>query len=75
MEQEVHITLRFNLATGKVSLNEIVYELKKRYWGRHFWGKGYCVSTVGLDEEEIKKFVKSQLNKDRNTDQLKLFEK
>ena len=24
-------------------------QLKKRYWGRHFWAKGYCVSTVGLD--------------------------
>ena len=24
-------------------------ELKKRYWSKHFWAKGYCVSTVGLD--------------------------
>ena len=29
MEQEIHITLRFNLATGKVNLNEIVYRLKE----------------------------------------------
>jgi len=29
MEQEIHITLRFNFAIGKVSLNEIVYELKE----------------------------------------------
>jgi hypothetical protein len=29
MEQEIHITLRFNLATGKVGLNEIVYELNE----------------------------------------------
>ena len=29
MEQEIHITLRFNLATDKVTLNEIVYELKE----------------------------------------------
>lgn len=29
MEQEIHITLRFNVATGKVNLNEIVYELKE----------------------------------------------
>ena len=50
-------------------------ELKRRYWGRHFWAKGYCVSTVGLDEEEIKKYVKSQLDKDKSIDQLKLFEK
>jgi len=29
MEQEIHITLRFNIAIGKVSLNEIVYRLKE----------------------------------------------
>ena len=29
MEQEIHITLRFNLATGNVGLNEIVYRLKE----------------------------------------------
>jgi len=22
----------------------------KKYWGRHLWSRGYCVSTVGLDE-------------------------
>ncbi len=29
MEQKIHITLRFNLASGKVDLNEIVYKLKQ----------------------------------------------
>ena len=29
MEQEIHITLSFDLATGKVTLNEIVYKLKQ----------------------------------------------
>jgi len=29
MEQEIHITLRFDLATGKVGLNEIIYKLKE----------------------------------------------
>ena len=29
MEHEIHITLRFNLATGKAGLNEIVYKLKE----------------------------------------------
>ncbi len=46
-------------------------DLKKRYWGRHFWAKGYCVSTVGLDEEQIKKYVTWQINRDRNTEQPK----
>ncbi len=48
-------------------------ELKKRYWGRHFWAKGYCVSTVGLDEVKVRKYVKWQQEKDRCMDQLKLW--
>ena len=34
-------------------------ELKQKpYWGNHFWSKGYCVDTVGLDAEMIQKYVK-----------------
>lgn len=47
-------------------------ELKRRYWGRHFWAKGYCVSTVGVDEEQIRKYVLWQLKRDRIIEQLKL---
>jgi putative transposase len=32
----------------------------KRYWGRHLWSRGYCVSTVGLTEELIRRYVKHQ---------------
>ena len=28
---------------------------KKSYWGNHFWAKGYCVDTIGLDAEMIQK--------------------
>ncbi len=48
-------------------------ELKKRYWGRHFWAKGYCVSTIGLDEERVRQYVKWQQKKDERLEQLKLW--
>ena len=36
-------------------------ELKtKPYWGNHFWAEGYCVDTVGLDSDMIRKYVKYQ---------------
>ena len=50
-------------------------ELKRRYWGRHFWAKGYCVSTVGLDEAEIRKYVKWQLHMDHKSDQQRLWQR
>ena len=33
---------------------------QKPYWGNHFWARGYFVSTVGKDEEMIKRYVKYQ---------------
>ena len=40
--------------------------LKERpYWGNHFWAEGYCVDTVGLDAEMIRKYVEYQEKKER----------
>ena len=36
------------------------YLKEKPYWGNHFWAKGYCVDTVGVDAEMIRKYVKYQ---------------
>lgn len=33
---------------------------EKPYWGNHFWARGYCVDTVGLNAEMIRKYVKYQ---------------
>jgi putative transposase len=47
---------------------------KKPYWGNHFWAKGYCVDTIGLDAEMILKYVRHQENKERQEEQLRLDE-
>ena len=41
-------------------------QLRKRYWGQHVWSRGYCVSTVGLDEDRIRKYVKWQTKKEES---------
>lgn len=47
---------------------------KKPYWGNHFWTEGYCVDTVGLDAEMIRKYVKYQEKEERKKEsQGKLF--
>jgi putative transposase len=45
---------------------------ERPYWGNHFWSKGYCVDTVGLDEEMIRKYVQFQAEKEQYYEQLKL---
>ena len=39
---------------------------EKRMTGLHFWAKGYCVSTVGYDEEAIKHYIREQEELDNN---------
>jgi putative transposase len=42
--------------------------LRKKYFGQHFWSRGYAVTTVGMDEEMIRKYVRWQQKKDREED-------
>ena len=46
------------------------YLKKKPYWGNHFWAKGYCVDTIGLDAEMIRRYVKYQEARERRQEQM-----
>jgi len=36
----------------------------KRMTGLHFWSRGYSVSTVGLDEEMVRRYIREQEKRD-----------
>ena len=39
-------------------------QLKKRYWGRHFWGRGYFSATNGaITEETVLQYLENHPNK------------
>ncbi len=44
----------------------------RNFTGESFWARGYCVSTVGLDEEMVRKYIRHQENEDEHYDQRKL---
>ena len=48
-------------------------ELKEKYWGMHIWARGYFVSTVGIDRDIIKQYVKDQVESQVREDQLKIW--
>ena len=54
-------------------LREEFPELRKRYWGMHIWARGYFVSTVGIDSEIIKKYVKEQQDNEIRAEQLHIW--
>ena len=48
--------------------------LKYKFGNRHFWVEGYYVSTVGLNEATIKKYIQEQESHDIAMDKLSVKE-
>lgn len=44
--------------------------LKYKFGNRHFWADGYYVSTVGLNEATIKKYIREQEKQDQIMDKI-----
>ena len=48
--------------------------LKYKFGNRHFWSEGYYVSTVGLNEATVKKYIREQELHDQMKDKLSVKE-
>ena len=46
---------------------------RQNFTGQNFLARGYFVSTVGLDEEVIKQYIREQEAEDKRLDQLEMF--
>jgi putative transposase len=42
---------------------------QKPYWDNHFWARGYFVSTVGIDEDVIKRYVQHQEKEEKQIEE------
>jgi len=60
---------------GKSAIHSArVYGEKKRnFVGQHFWARGYFVSTVGRDQEQIRQYIKKQEAEGTRLEQLNLW--
>jgi putative transposase len=43
-----------------VRINRDLDRVTGTLFGRNFWSRGYCVSTVDLDEQKIRKCIQEQ---------------
>ncbi len=53
-----------------IQIHREMLGVKKGFTGKNFWSRGYCVSTVGLDEKTVREYVKHQEELDRRQDEL-----
>ena len=55
-----------------IHIARVYGERSRNFVGQHFWARGYFVSTVGRDEEVIRRYIRDQEKEDDRLDQLKL---
>ena len=55
-----------------IRIHRQLLKMKGTLFGRSFWARGYCVSTVGFDEQQIKTYIKEQEQLQKEEEQLEL---
>jgi len=56
-----------------IQLARVYGERKKNFVGQHFWARGLYVSTVGRDENAVRKYIREQEDEDKRLDQMGLW--
>ena len=59
-------TAGFLKGKSAIRINRDLARLKGSLYGRAFWSRGYCVSTVGLDEAMIQEYIQNQEKHERD---------
>ena len=68
----VAMTIGYLKSKSAIRIHREVLKIKGTLFGRSFWARGYCVSTVGLDEHQIRAYIKEQEQLQKEQEQLEL---
>ena len=75
----IRISLKFAVSNvigylkGKsaIAIARDVMGRKKNFSGENFWARGYFVTTVGIDEEAVRKYIREQEEEEERQERLK----
>src|SRR5271166_5362478 len=56
----VAMTIGYLKGKSATRIHRELLKTKGTLFGRSFWARGYCVSTVGLDEDQIRRYIRDQ---------------
>lgn len=62
----VSSVIGFIKGKSAIAIARTVQGKERNYTGAHFWARGYAVSTIGFDEEIIKKYIREQGDTDES---------
>jgi putative transposase len=64
----IAMAIRFLKGKSAIRIHRDVSKVKGSLFGRSFWARGYCVSTVGLNEAVITQYIQNQEKQERALD-------
>ena len=64
------MTMGYLKSKSATRIHRDLLKVKGTLFGRSFWARGYCVSTVGFNEEQIRQYIKEQEDLQKQEEQL-----
>lgn len=71
-KHSVSNTVGFLKGKSAIRIFRDYMQVKRNFTGRNFWSRGYCVSTVGLDEKMIREYIRNQESEEKRQEQMRL---
>ena len=68
----VAAAMGFIKGKSAIHLARVYAGRRRSFVGQHFWARGYWVSTVGKDEEAVRRYIREQEKEDLRLEQLEL---
>lgn len=65
-------TVGFLKGKSAIRIHRTYLGRRKGFTGMHFWARGYCVSTVGLDEQVIRAYIRNQEAEEKRQEEMRL---
>lgn len=66
-------TIGFIKGKSAIRIHREYMSRERNFTGLHFWARGYCVSTVGLDAKTVRDYIRHQEEEERREEQLSLW--
>ena len=72
LKYSIAMTIGYLKSKGAIRIHRQLLKTRGTLFGRSFWARGYCISTVGYDERQIKEYIKEQEKLQKEQEQLEL---
>jgi putative transposase len=61
----IAMTVGYLKGKGAIRIHRDYGHVRGTLFGRSFWSRGYCVSTVGFDENSVRRYIQEQEEREK----------